>query len=282
VFKEFVDTCISLVGEGAMLVYIVAAIIAILAMFVSMGGAFPVIAIFVGAILQLGQAGAQAIFTSQFWEEFKCTLFLALSQDGQFTSTGYSCLWNILENKTGSAWTLIKPIIALVGMQGLNNMASSNVPSYSACGSCGTSPCSSESPIIVTFDNFNYQEYSAHDGTCNGEVLVGDHREDGSCNATAAIVVNDLTVTTLTWDMKHSENNDHNYLRTRCWMFDANMNQLYYYDFDFQQIVIGEWRTMTVSMNVSNVRYVWIHCATPGSFGEGQNNYLDNVLIYFS
>lgn len=134
---EIIDTMITEISLGTAITGAIAALLAMLAVWVSLGTLLPLVTALAAALLGVGAAGLETLFDSELWDKVQCAFYCQLSEEGVLTQGGYElALAEIQEEIDPAAWTVLSASFANLALLGINNMATIGVTSSATCGDC--------------------------------------------------------------------------------------------------------------------------------------------------
>lgn len=127
------------VGLGASVTVVIAAVIALLAVVVSLGTFTPLIVPLAGALFYAGSAAITAEMDAAVYEELLCLVYCNSEDDGSYTKTGWQSLVNGIiasDELPTLPKTLLRDYVRLLGSVGLSNAASFNPTADGDCEAC--------------------------------------------------------------------------------------------------------------------------------------------------
>lgn len=134
---NIIDTMIEEISLSTAITGAIAAGLALLAVWVSLGALLPLVTAMAAAMLGVGAAGMEVLFDEELWDIVQCAFYCQLSDEGILSEAGYTAaLVEIEENIDPVAWTVLNASFVNLLALGINNMARIGTTSASTCGDC--------------------------------------------------------------------------------------------------------------------------------------------------
>jgi len=109
------------IAAGALAIGLISLIVGVVSIVTPISPAAPILISLAFALIELGVAGIDALFTTQFYENLACILYSTGLDAGKIDSGNIQCLTDKLNEEEGPEWDIVRLMISLLGVEGMNN-----------------------------------------------------------------------------------------------------------------------------------------------------------------